>query len=211
MKHKISLCISALCFFTAFLITMSARTSGEEALASRIAPEILRFHILAESDSPHDQELKMGLKGLVLDYVHSQVPDSAGKEELTAWLLNNKTSIESMSEDWLASQGKSCPVTLEVTQDYFPTKAYGDMVFPCGMYDAVRITIGEGKGHNWWCVLYPSLCYTDSLHAVVPETSKQTLACLLDEEDYSALLPQQEKGGKKPEVRVRFRLLELLH
>ena len=175
MKHRISLCISALCFFTAFLITMSSRTAGEEALAARIAPEILRFHILAESNAAHDQELKIGLKGLVLDYVHSQVPDSAGKDGLIEWLENN-----------------------------------GDMVFPCGTYDAVRITIGQGKGHNWWCVLYPSLCYTDSLNAVVPESSKQTLSCLLDQDDYGALLPRREKDGKKPEVHVRFRLLDLL-
>lgn len=210
MKYKISLCISALCFLCAFLITLSARTAGEEALASRIAPEILRFHILAESDAPHDQELKLGLKGLVLDYVHSQVPDSAGKEELIRWLDNNRTSIESMSEDWLADRGAPYPVSLEVTKDYFPTKAYGDMVFPCGTYDAVRITIGSGKGHNWWCVLYPSLCYTDSINAVVPESSKQTLSCLLDSDDYGALLPAKEKGNKKPEVRVRFRWLENL-
>lgn len=210
MKHRISLCISALCFFTAFLITMSSRTAGEEALAARIAPEILRFHILAESNAAHDQELKIGLKGLVLDYVHSQVPDSAGKEGLIEWMENNRTSIETMSEDWLADQGAPYGVTLEVTKDYFPTKAYGDMVFPCGTYDAVRITIGQGKGHNWWCVLYPSLCYTDSLNAVVPESSKQTLSCLLDQDDYGALLPRREKDGKKPEVHVRFRLLDLL-
>ena len=65
MKYKISLCISALCFFTAFLILMASRTTGEEALASRIAPEILRFHVLAESDSTRDQNLKLGVKGLV--------------------------------------------------------------------------------------------------------------------------------------------------
>lgn len=211
MKYKISLCISALCFLTAFLITLSARQAGEEALASRIAPEILRFHILAESDSAHDQELKLGLKGLVLDYIHRQVPDSAGKEGLMRWLDNNKTSIESMSEQWLKDQGAPYPVTLEVTKDYFPTKAYGDMVFPCGTYDAVRITIGSGEGRNWWCVLYPSLCYTDSLHAVVPESSKQTLACLLDQEDYGSLLPPKAQENKKPEVHVRFRLLDLLH
>ena len=210
MKYKISLCISALCFLTAFLITLAGRTTGEEALASRIAPEILRFHILAESDSAQDQALKLGLKGLVLDYVHSQVPDSSGKEELITWLENNKTSIETMSEEWLSDQGSDYPVTLEVTQDYFPTKAYGDMVFPCGTYDAVRITIGSGKGHNWWCVLYPSLCYTDSIRAVVPDSSKQTLACLLDEDDYRSLLAQKDKDGKKPEVRVRFRFLDLL-
>ena len=153
MKYKISLCISALCFFTAFLILMASRTTGEEALASRIAPEILRFHVLAESDSARDQNLKLGVKGLVLDYIHGQVPEDADKEQLEQWIEGNKTSIETMAQDWLADQGASYPVKLELTRDYFPTKAYGDMVFPCGTYDAVRITIGSGKGHNWWLSL----------------------------------------------------------
>lgn len=179
MKYKISLCISALCFFTAFLILMASRTLSEEAMASRIAPQILRFHVLAESDSARDQELKIGVKGLVLDYIHSQVPADADKDTLKQWIEENKSSIESMALDWLADQGAPCPVKLEITRDYFPTKAYGDMVFPCGTYEAVRITIGSGKGRNWWCVLYPSLCYTDALHAVVPDSSRETLSSLL--------------------------------
>lgn len=214
MKYKISLCISALCFFTAFLILMASRTTGEEALASRIAPEILRFHVLAESDSARDQNLKLGVKGLVLDYIHGQVPEDADKEQLEQWIEGNKTSIETMAQDWLADQGASYPVKLELTRDYFPTKAYGDMVFPCGTYDAIRITIGSGKGHNWWCVLYPSLCYTDAIHAVVPDSSKQTLSSLLAEDDYDALLSpldRTKQPQQKPEVRVRFRLMDLFH
>lgn len=214
MKYKISLCISALCFFTAFLILMASRTTGEEALASRIAPEILRFHVLAESDSTRDQNLKLGVKGLVLDYIHGQVPEDTDKEQLKQWIESNKTSIETMAQDWLADQGASYPVKLELTRDYFPTKAYGDMVFPCGTYDAVRITIGSGKGHNWWCVLYPSLCYTDAIHAVVPDSSKKTLSSLLAEDDYDALLSpldRTKQPQQKPEVRVRFRLMDLFH
>lgn len=210
MKYKASLCASALCFFTAFLIILASRTSGEEALASRIAPEILRFHILAESDSAYDQNLKLGVKGLVLDYIHSQTPEDITKEDLILWLSQNKAGIQSMSEEWLLEHGADYPVKLEVTRDYFPTKSYGDMVFPCGTYDALRITIGQGKGRNWWCVLYPALCYTDPVHAVVPERSKKTLSALLDQEDYDALLAPESQAHKKPEVRVRFRLLEAL-
>lgn len=210
MKYKISLCASALCFFTAFLIILASRTTGEEALASRIAPEILRFHILAESNSSHDQNLKLGVKGLVLDYIHSQVPEDITKDELITWLNRNKAGIEAMSEDWLSEQGECYPVKLDVIKDYFPTKSYGDMVFPCGTYDALRITIGQGKGNNWWCVLYPSLCYTDPVHAVVPERSKKTLSSLLAEDDYDALLIQENRTEKKPKVRIKFRLLEVL-
>ena len=163
MKYRISLCISALCFLTAFLIALSARQQGSEALASRIAPEILRFHILANSDSDEDQQLKMEVKGLVIDYVNENLGENATKETTAAWLTDHSEAIEDMAHRYLLSRGKDYPVSLMLTRDYFPTKAYGDMVFPCGTYDAARITIGSGNGHNWWCVLYPPLCYTVSL------------------------------------------------
>ena len=158
MKYRISLCISALCFLTAFLIALSARQQGSEALASRIAPEILRFHILANSDSDEDQQLKMEVKGLVIDYVNENLGENATKETTAAWLTDHSEAIEDMAHRYLLSRGKDYPVSLMLTRDYFPTKAYGDMVFPCGTYDAARITIGSGNGHNWWCVLYPGLC-----------------------------------------------------
>lgn len=226
MKHRYSLCISALCFLTAFLIALTVRQQGNEALAARIAPEILRFHILANSDSSADQQLKMEVKGLVINYVNEHLGGSATKDETAAWMLERKPDIETMAADYIRSQGKEYPVTLALTKDYFPTKSYGDMVFPCGTYDAARITIGSGRGRNWWCVLYPPLCYVDSMNAVVPESSKQTLMTLIPEDDYRALLPEngrskhcepapsaQAQAGnekQKPHIRIKFRLLELL-
>ena len=162
MKYKISLSISALCFLMAFLLLLTIRARSQEALASRIAPNILRFHVLAESNRAEDQELKIGVKNLILAYVHSQAPAAADKETLSQWLMENQEKIETLSEEWLKSQGCSVPVHLELARDYFPSKSYGDMVFPCGFYDAARITIGQGEGRNWWCVLYPSLCFVDS-------------------------------------------------
>lgn len=213
MKYRISLCISALCFLTAFLIALSARQQGSEALASRIAPEILRFHILANSNSDEDQQLKMEVKGLVIDYVNENLGENATKETTAAWLTDHSEAIEDMAHRYLLSRGKDYPVSLMLTRDYFPTKAYGDMVFPCGTYDAARITIGSGNGHNWWCVLYPPLCYTDSMNAVVPEHSKETLKQLIPRDDYEALLPESERTARapeKPRVRIRFRLPELM-
>ena len=209
MKYKVSLCISALCFFMAFLILLSARAKEQEALADRIAPDILRFHVLAESNRPEDQELKLGVKDLILDYVKSHAPEDAGKEDLARWLSEERTPIEALAESWLAAHGRPLPVRMELSRDYFPSKAYGDMVFPCGFYDAARITIGHGKGRNWWCVLYPSLCFTDSVHGAVPASSRRELSSLLDEGDYNALLPVAQRKEKKPEIQVKFRLSEL--
>lgn len=226
MKYRYSLCIAALCFLTAFLTALTARQQNNEALAARIAPEILRFHILANSDSPADQQLKMDVKGLVIRYVNENLGSGATKDETAAWLLDHKPDIETMAEDYIRSQGQSYTAALSLTRDYFPTKAYGDMVFPCGTYEAARLTLGSGRGHNWWCVLYPPLCYVDSMNAVVPESSKQTLMTLIPDDDYQALLPEHERTGhltprlprsspdgnekQKPRVRVKFRFLELL-
>jgi len=123
MKYRISLCISALCFLTAFLIALSARQQGSEALASRIAPEILRFHILANSDSDEDQQLKMEVKGLVIDYVNENLGENATKETTAAWLTDHSEAIEDMAHRYLLSRGKDYPVSLMLTRDYFPTKA----------------------------------------------------------------------------------------
>ena len=131
------------------------------------------------------------------------LPGGPEKEPLKRWLADHAQQIEETAEDYLASQGHPQEVSFELTSDYFPTKAYGDMVFPCGTYDAARITIGRGKGRNWWCVLYPSLCFTDPVTAKVPEPSKRKLSALLDETDYEAL-----RAEEKPELHVRLRLLD---
>ena len=102
MKYKISLSISALCFLMAFLLLLTIRARSQEALASRIAPNILRFHVLAESNRAEDQELKIGVKNLILAYVHSQAPAAADKETLSQWLMENqeknRDTIRGMAE-----------------------------------------------------------------------------------------------------------------
>lgn len=178
----------------AFLTFLAWRGADEEALAARIAPQVLRFHVLAESNRPEDQRLKLGVKGLVLDYIRAQAPNQAGKEELTGWIEENGNDIEDMARSWLEKQGKDYDVRLQIVRDYFPVKTYGDMTLPNGTYDAVRITIGKGKGRNWWCMLYPSLCFTDAVHASVPDASQDLLENMLAKEDYEALLPRTTPG-----------------
>lgn len=209
MKYKISLCISAACFLTALLLSLSARQAGQEAMAERISPDILRFHILANSDSPEDQALKLEIRDLVISVLAHSLGEGAGKEETKAWLLENKKELEDMAQDYLLGKGVSQPVRLTLTQDYFPTKAYGNLVFPCGTYEAARITIGEGKGHNWWCVLYPPLCYADAMHAVVPEESENALKGMVGEKDFEEMAPRRLEGDWV-KVEVRFWLWDLV-
>lgn len=172
---------------TPFLLLASARTASQEAMAARIAPDILRFHVLAESNSSKDQSLKLGVRDILLQHIRNHAPQDADKSQLACWIMQHEKSLTQTAENWLSSQGCPSPVTLTLTRDYFPRKTYGNASFPCGTYDAVRVTIGNGKGRNWWCVLYPSLCFVNDTAAVVPDSSKQELACVLGEEDYQSL------------------------
>ena len=189
---------------TPFLLLASARTISQETMAARIAPDILRFHVLAESNSPKDQSLKLGVRDILLSHIQTHAPKNATKPQLAHWILQQKNTLTQTAESWLTSQGSPAPVSLTLTKDYFPTKSYGEASFPCGVYDAVRITIGNGKGRNWWCVLYPSLCLTDSSAKTVPESSKKELAEHMAPDDYETIF------NEPPKVEIRFRLLELL-
>lgn len=189
---------------TPFLLLASARTISQETMAARIAPDILRFHVLAESNSPKDQSLKLGVRDILLSHIQTHAPKNATKPQLAHWILQQKNTLTQTAESWLTSQGSPATVSLTLTKDYFPTKSYGEASFPCGVYDAVRITIGNGKGRNWWCVLYPSLCLTDSSAKTVPESSKKELAEHMAPDDYETIF------NEPPKVEIRFRLLELL-
>lgn len=205
MKHKIRISVSAVLFLTLFLTALTWRTRLQEDLASRISPQILRFHVLADSNRSRDQSLKLGVRDQILTYINGNVPQTFTKFQLVRWISGHSSQIEALSESWLADQGYPEEVSLQLTRDYFPTKTYGDMVFPCGTYDALRVTIGRGAGRNWWCVLYPSLCLTSSTRVRIPDTSRKTLKSLLDQEDYQAL-----ESGNEPKIHVKSRLLEAL-
>ncbi len=188
------------------LIHHAGQRQSDEAMAARIAPEILRFHVLANSDSDEDQQLKLRVRTLLLDSIYEKLGENASLDDTKEYVLANKDSLEQEAEDYMKAEGYDYPAHMEVTECYFPSKTYGDMVFPCGTYDAVRVEIGKGKGHNWWCVLYPPLCFVDSTYAVVPDSSREILRESLDAADYQALLKKQ------PEVHIRIRskFLELL-
>lgn len=178
-RHKWLIC-SLACFFTAFLIAVSANTCKQEADASRIAPYVLRFHILAESNSKTDQELKLKVRDQVLSYIRENAPDHAGKEELASWLLSHKEEVVFKAEQTLADSGCEADVDLNLSHDHFPARTYGNAFFPCGYYNAARITIGKGKGRNWWCVLYPGLCFTNSYHTDIDETASESYSLVFE-------------------------------
>ena len=153
-------------------------------LQKDLAKEVFRFHILANSDVEEDQELKMQVKEAVILYMKEMLPAGADRQETKQWVIRHQEEIEEIAECVIEEQGYSYSVRTEVTKSTFPDKTYGDVMLPAGEYEALRIEIGEAKGQNWWCMLYPSLCFTDAVNAVVEEDGKEKLKDTLTEEEY---------------------------
>ena len=172
------------------------------AVQEKLSGEVFRFHVIANSDSEEDQELKMKVKEAVVAYMRETLSGAENAAEAKAWAIRHKEELIRVSEEVLRAEGCSDKVTAEVVRCEFPDKTYGDITFPAGWYDALRIRIGKAQGHNWWCVLYPNLCFMDSVHAIVPKEGKEELRSVLTDEEYAMIV-------KGTPVKIKWFFLQL--
>lgn len=207
MNKRKELVLSISCLLLAFLLTMVWIQQRDENLAAGISPEILRFHVLANSNSNEDQNLKLEVKSLLIDTINSGLPEHAGKSETCTYIEEHKSELEQTAETYMKDAGYDYTASVTLTNCYFPTKAYGDVVLPCGNYDAAEVVIGDGRGRNWWCVLYPQLCFVNASYGVVPEESKELLREVLSPEEFAAIL--DTRNDRLP-VKIRFKLLNTI-
>lgn len=175
------------------------------SVQSGIAEEILRFHVIANSDSKEDQELKMKVKEEIVSYVSllTEGEEDVHKAEYIISLYLEE--IQKKAEEVIKREGYNYSVTVELTDSYFPVKTYGEAVFPEGIYRALKINIGKAEGKNWWCVLYPNLCFVDSAYGVLEEDQKEQLKNVLTEEEYESIFQVPSK-----DIKVSFKLFSIL-
>ena len=185
-------------FFAAVLFFSQAAAAG------RIKDKVLRLHVIANSDSEEDQALKLKVRDQVLATLKPLLENAEDRSSSEAIVRAHLSEVEAAAREtaWQEKPGEN--VHAELTNTRFPEKTYGDCTFPAGNYDALRITIGEAKGKNWWCVLFPSLCFVDTVHGVVPEESKELLKNVLTEEEYESLFTPG-----KSEYKVRWKAAEI--
>lgn len=181
-------------------------------LAGRIAPGILRFHVIADSNSKEDQEIKLEVKSFLLERI-SEGMETAGdgdgmegdeKDRLVSYLSAHKNKLEREAGELVRRLGGNGQVSMKLGKCEFPEKYYGDLRLPAGIYEALQVRIGKGMGHNWWCILYPKVCITKDALAVVPESSREELKRILSPEDFLAL------QAERPEIQVDFRFYRML-
>ena len=174
------------------------RLDGEQAA---LADKVVRLHVLANSDTQEDQALKLAVRDAVLAAADGVVPPGAELEEAEQALTQALPAIADAGARVVGEQGYSYPVTASLEHDvWFPTKEYTDFAFPAGEYTALRVTIGEGGGRNWWCVVFPPLC----LGSVTEKTAETALEGGLEDREVS-LITGEDEGYV-----VKFKAMELL-
>lgn len=185
--------IKSLCI--AFVLTVIYSIIPFQAECSDISDEVFRLHILANSDSESDQALKLKVRDRVLLSTEKLFNSAKTKEEAESVISNNLQTIANIAYQEVLDNGYSYNVKAEITKMYFTTRHYTSYTLPSGMYDALRITIGSGNGHNWWCVMYPSLCISTE------EQSDQNAKEVFDDTQYDIV--------KNEQYQYKFKIVEI--
>ncbi len=177
---------------------------GSPPVYQKVAGEIIRLHVIANSDEEEDQEVKLRVRDAVNAYLSQYLQEVYTKEEAFEIIESRLDEIKAVADGVLKCCGMSYGSRCLMEERNFPVKTYGDMTFPEGSYDALCVELGDAKGANWWCLVFPGLCFYENEEGHVPEEAKKKLAGMLDEETYNSLFEE------KKTVEWRFFLWDFL-
>ena len=198
---------------TVFLLTFSLLVSLSLPLSAllptseeaQIYGNVIRLHVLANSDSEDDQLLKLKVRDGVLGTASELLSGVTDRNEAEAIIRENLTVLEATAAEILRMEDSEYPVSVTLTKESYPTREYGNFALPAGKYTSLRVLIGDADGKNWWCMLFPSLCIG---------AEKEAPAAIIDESECveAGLTPSQVKiiTGNSPTVKVKFRILEFI-
>lgn len=199
-KFKRFILVSALLI----LYVCISAVSYTHAVTTDIADSVFRLHVIANSDSDEDQNLKYIVRDKVIEYMSSISQNASSKEEVIKIAKANLNKIQAIAAQTIRENGYTYSVNVEVGNFSFPSKRYGDITLPPGYYDALRIKIGKAEGQNWWCVMFPPLCFVDVTSGVVPDESKEIMKENLSKEEFDLI------SKNSNEVKVKFKIVEVL-
>lgn len=177
----------------------------KEVVVEGLSDSLIRFHVIANSDSQEDQALKIKVKDEVIEMMQVLLQESTSVDASREIILKNMNNIKETAEQVINENGFSDEIAIALQKQEFPLKQYGDIVLPPGEYEALVIRIGAAEGKNWWCVLFPPLCFVDATHGVVDNESKQAMKDVLTDEEYAAIVMSKDKDVN---IKVSSRLFK---
>jgi stage II sporulation protein R len=219
MKKVICISVIIGILFASFpKIYVATEAAGQESIAGKV----IRFHVIANSDDKKDQELKLKVRDAVLNYIYPVLQKSQNIGQSRNVLLKESGNIKKVAVDEIVKNGFNYSVKVMLSNENFPVKSYGNITLPQGRYEAFRIIIGRGEGMNWWCVMFPPLCFIDITKGEISEEkTEDEMKKVLTEGEYKmvdnkpaeknlndGILNTNEINGKK--ITVRFQLVETI-
>jgi stage II sporulation protein R len=181
--------------------------ASENVTSEELSTKLIRLHVIANSDSPEDQELKLKIRDDIINALDEQLGNMDDINESRKYIKNHLKDIEQIAKRQINESGKDYSVNAVFGKFPFPIKSYGYITLPAGEYEALRVIIGNGKGANWWCVLFPPLCFVDITHGLTNEQAKIQMSRVLTNEELKAI--ETAASPDEVPVEVRFKVAEL--
>lgn len=174
-------------------------------ISNDLSNTFFRLHIIANSDSKEDQELKLKVRDEIISYMNNLNYKTASKEEIKELSIKNSNELKKIAKKVISDNGYNYNVEVKVGNFNFPTKYYGNISLPAGNYDALRIEIGDAKGQNWWCSLFPPLCFVDISSGVIDEKGTSYLKNTLTPEEFEIITNDSR------DIKIKFKIIEMLN
>ncbi len=206
VKNNILLKAAISLFLIAILWTGIYLTTYSQDVNKGLSENLIRLHVVANSDGDADQALKRDVRDVIINYMRQQLKDSKDIENTRNIISRDMEKIEGLAKEEIARQGKAYEVKADMGIHPFPTKMYGDITLPAGNYQALRVVIGKGEGANWWCVLFPPLCFVDATHGTISDSVKADLKDILTAEEYD-IVTSADSEDDIP-IKVKFKIVE---
>lgn len=187
-------------------ISISA-ISYANIISSNLSDSVFRLHVIANSDSDNDQNLKLKVRDSLLEYMNLLCSETSTKSEAMEIANSHLEDFTNIAINVIKSEGYDYPVNISIDKCDFPTKTYGDVSLPSGNYDALKVQIGSAEGHNWWCVMFPPLCFVDVSSGIVPDNSKELLKDSLDDEEYEIITADTSSNSNST---IKFKIIEIV-
>ena len=209
MKIRIVLSVLMLIVTVGLMATcIYAQVSKIDIASENYKDKLIRFHVLANSDSEEDQQLKLKVRDAVIDYLQPKLRDSKSINESERIILEEEGNLINICRDMIEKNGYNYDVHIDLGYSKFPTKQYSSVVLPAGEYKALRILIGKGQGKNWWCVMFPPLCFVDKQNNVIDKETDAKLREVLTEEEYKLIV--EKDNDKVDDLTIKFKIVEII-
>lgn len=185
------------------LVYIGSKSEKELVTSDGLKGKLLRYHVVANSDGEVDQQVKLKVKEAVLAKLEEPLKEAESSDGAKEIIEQNIPVITDVANKVLEEENTGYEAKVRIGEQYFPTKIYGDLTLPPGDYEALIIELGKAQGKNWWCVLFPTLCFVEPDYGVLPTESKEKLAKVLTTEEYYAVM-----ADENTEIKVESKIVD---